>query len=218
MFASARNFAGRLGILGLHPSEDIIMIRTLIVALTAFTLTFAPAAWSANNITVIAPDANRVVLQEGNAPVRFSVSGQGNAEGHCGVWINYGDQSSPDMQTIGRPNGTFSGEFAHTFTRPGEYTITARGEPVNQTGACGGVAVTKISVVEGRGQSRDDRRGAEVICPNGWQMREGSFNRENGAFSCTPSYPAQRMECGRGLRYFEGDNVIGCQSIGNNRR
>ncbi len=195
------------------------MTRTSIVALTAFTFTFAPAAWAANNITAIAPDANRVVLKDGNATVRFRVSGQGNAEGQCGALISYGDQTSPDTQTMGRTNGIFSGEFTHSFTRPGEYTITAKGEPVNQTGACGGVAVTKISVAwEGRGQRRDDRRGAEVICPNGWQLSEGSFNRESGAFTCAPSYPAQRMDCGRGLRYFEGNNVIGCKSTGNNRR
>lgn len=195
------------------------MKRTSIVALTALAFTFAPAAWGANNITAIAPDANRVVLQDGNATVKFRVSGQGNDQGHCGVWISYGDQTSPETQTMGRTNGMFSGEFAHTFTRAGEYTITAKGEPVNQTGACGGVAVTKISVAwDGRGQRRDDRRDAAVICPKGWQMSEGSFNRQSGAYTCRPSYPAQRMECGRGLRYFEGDNVIGCESMGNNRR
>ena len=195
------------------------MTRSLLAALTVFALANSPAAWAANNITVIAPEANRVVLQNGVAAVRFRVSGQGSDQEHCGVWINYGDQTPPDTQTIGRTSGTFSGEFTHTFTRPGEYTVTAKGEPVNQTGACGGIAVTKINVaLDARGQRRDDRRGAEVICPDGWQMREGSFNRETGAFTCTPSYPAQRMECGRGLRYFEGDNLIGCRSIGKNRR
>lgn len=219
MFANARTRAGRLGIIGGHPSKDTIMIRTSLIALTAFTFTFAPATWAANNITAIAPEANRVVLQNGNATVKFRVTGQGNNEDQCGVWISYGDQTSPDTHTMGRTNGMFSGEFAHAFTRPGEYTITAKGEPVNQTGACGGVAVSKISVVrEGRGQWRDDRRGAGVNCPDGWQMSEGSFNRESGAFTCTPSYPVQRIECGRGLRYFEGNNVIGCQSMSNNRR
>jgi hypothetical protein len=174
---------------------------------------------AANNIIAIAPEANRVALQDGSVTVRFRVSGQGNDESRCGVWISYGDQAAPDAQTMGRTNGVFSGEFAHTFTRPGEYTITARGEPVNQTGACGGVAGTKVSVVsDGREQRRDDRRSTSAACPNGWQISEGSFNRESGAFTCTPSYPAQRLECGRGLRYFEGDNVIGCQSMSNNRR
>jgi len=219
MFANARTCAGRIGIIGRHSSKDTIMNRTSIAALTAFAFTFAPAAWAANNITAIAPEANQVVLQDGNATVKFRVSGQGNNEDQCGVWISYGDQTAPYTQTMGRTNGMFSGEFAHTFTRPGEYTITAKGEPVNQTGACGGVAVTKISVArDGHRQRRDDRRGAEVSCPDGWQLREGSFSRESGAFTCTPSYPAQRMECGRGLRYFEGDNVIGCQSTANNRR
>jgi hypothetical protein len=195
------------------------MIRTLIVALTALSFTFPPAAWAANNIIAIVPESNRVVLQDGNVTVRFRVSGQGNNEDHCGVWISYGDQTLPETQTMGRINGMFAGEVGHTFTRPGEYTITAKGEPVNQTGACGGVAVSKISVVwGGRGQSREDRRDAAVACPIGWQVSEGSFNRESGAFTCTPSYPAQGMECGRGLRYFEDNNVIGCQRIGNYRR
>jgi hypothetical protein len=219
MFATALTRAGRAVIIGRYPSEDSIMIRTSIVALAAFAFAFAPAAWAANNITAIAPDSNRVVLQDGSATVRFRISGQGNNESQCGVLISYGDQAAPDMQTMGRTNGMFSGDFAHTFTRPGEYTVTAKGEPVNQTGACGGVAGTKISVVrEGRGPRRDDRRGAETACPAGWQMSEGSFDRDSGAYTCTPSYPAQRMECARGLRYFEGDNVIGCQAMGNNRR
>ena len=79
-----------------------------------------------------------------------------------------------------------------------------------QTFACGGEASTVVTVVEA-GQGR--RRGATTAsCPEGWQLREGSFNRETGAFTCAPSYPAARMECAPGLRYFERDNLIGCRA------
>lgn len=191
------------------------MTRSSLVAIAAYTLAFAPAVWAANNITTVAPDATRVALVDGKATVRFTISGQGNDAGECGIYVNYGDQSAPEMRGIGRQDGMFKGEFVHTFVRPGQYKIIAKGERGRQDVACGGEAVTSIDVVEsGRGRRRD----VAASCPDGWQMREGSFNRESGAFTCVPAYPAQRMECGPGLRYFERDNTIGCQPRGGGQR
>jgi hypothetical protein len=48
-------------------------------------------------------------------------------------------------------------------------------------------------------------------------MREGSFSRQTGAFTCAPAYPAQQLDCGPGLRYFEADNQIGCRPTGRGR-
>lgn len=192
------------------------MTRSSLFAFTAFALAFAPAAWAANSITAIQPEANRVGLVDGKATVRFMVSGQGNEDGDCGIWVNYGDQDSPDTRIIGRKDGRFPREFVHTFSRAGQYTVTAKGERVKQTFGCGGEASTSITVVEAA--SRGRRRAGAASCPEGWQLSEGSFNRETGAYTCAPIYPQPRMECGPGLRYFERDNLIGCRARGGNQR
>ena len=189
------------------------MTRSSLVAFTAFALAFAPAAW-ANTITRIMPGADRIALVDGKATVKFMVSGQ-STEGDCGIWVDYGDQGSPDTRIIGRRDGMFPREFVHTFARAGQFTVTAKGERVKQTFGCGGEASTSVTVVEA---ARGRRRDAAASCPDGWQLSEGSFNRETGAFTCAPSYPRERMECAPGLRYFERDNLIGCRARGSNQR
>ncbi len=191
------------------------MSRSSLAAVAALTFAFAPAAWGANSITSIQPEANRVMLENGKATVRFMVSGQVTGEGDCGIWVSYGDQDSPDTRIIGRRDGMFPREFSHTFNHAGQFTVTARGQRVKQTFGCDGEASASIDVVEA---SRGRRRAAGAACPDGWQLREGSFDRETGAFTCVPSYPAQRMECGPGLRYFERDNLIGCRPRGRDQR
>lgn len=110
----------------------------------------------------------------------------------------------------------FPREFVHTFAQAGQFTVTAKGERVKQTFGCGGEASTRITVVEATQGRR--RAATAASCPAGWQLREGSFNRETGAFTCAASYPRERMECGPGLRYFERDNLIGCRARGRDQR
>ncbi len=191
------------------------MSRSSLAAVAALALAFAPAAWGANAITSIQPEANRVTLENGKASVRFMVSGRVTEEGDCGIWVSYGDQDSPDTRIIGRKDGVFPREFSHTFNHAGQFTVTARGQRVKQTFGCDGEASTSITVVDsGRGRGRT----AGAACPDGWEIRDGSFNRQTGAFTCEPLYPAQRMECGPGLRYFERDNLIGCRARGDGQR
>lgn len=191
------------------------MTRSSLIALATFTLALAPTAWAANAITSIVPGANRVVMQDGKATVRFTVGGQGGEANDCGIFVNYGDDDSPDTRTVGAREGMFPREFSHTYARPGQYTVTAKGARVKQTFGCAGQASTSVTVVDapvGR------RRAAANSCPDGWQLQKESFNRETGAFACVPSYPQARMDCAPGLRYFERDNLIGCRERGDNRR
>lgn len=192
------------------------MTRSSLLAFTVFTLAFAPAAWAANTITRIAPGADQVALVDGKATVRFMLSGDVTERGDCGVWVDYGDRDSPDTRVIGRNQGMFPREFVHTFTQPGQFTVTARGERVKQTLGCDGEAVTRVTVVAAA-QGRW-RAATAASCPEGWQLREGSYNRESGAFTCAPTYPREQMDCGPGLRYFERDNLIGCRARGRDQR
>ena len=189
------------------------MKRSSLFAISAFTLAFAPAAW-ADTITTIKPHASTIVLENGKATARFTVSGQGNEASDCGMWIEYGDNGSPDTRIVGRSEGYLPREFDHIFGAPGQYTVTAKGQRVKQTFGCSGAASTVVTVVDAR-QSR--QRAAAQACPEGWMLREGSYNRDTGAYTCAPAYPAQQMDCGPGLRYFESDNLIGCRSTGRGR-
>jgi hypothetical protein len=199
------------------PSKESIMKRSSLFAVTAIALAFAPAAW-ADTISTITPHADRVVMENGQANVRFRVSGQGNEATDCGMWIEYGDNGSPDTRIIGRTDGYLPREFDHVFSAPGQYTVTAKGQRVKTTFGCGGSASTVVTVVDGRqGRQRASAPPQQQYCPSGWMLREGSYNRDSGAFTCTPAYPAQQINCGPGLRYFESDNLIGCRSIGRGR-
>lgn len=177
-------------------------------ALTAFTLAFSPAAWS-TAITAITPNSAQVMLANGAATVRFTVSGQGSEAADCGMWIEYGDKGSPDTRIIGKEQGMLPRTFDHNFTTPGQYTVTAKGQRVKQTFGCDGSASTLVTVVEER-LSR--RRAAAQACPDGWQISQGSFDRQTGAFTCVAAYPAQQITCGPGLVYFEDDNSLGCRT------
>lgn len=189
------------------------MKRSSLFALTAVALAFAPAAF-ADTITTITPHANRVQLENGQATIRFVVAGQGNETTDCGIYIEYDDKGSPDTRIIGKNDGYLPRSFDHTFAAPGQYTVIARGQRVKQTFGCSGSASTVVTVLEER-HSR--RRAAADACPDGWQISQGSFDRQTGAFTCAPAYPAQRIDCGPGLRYFEGDNTLGCRTMGRGR-
>ena len=191
------------------------MNRQAILALSAIAFALAPAAW-ADSITRITPQADRIVLVNGQATMNFMVSGQ-STEGDCGIWVDYGDQGSPDTRIIGRRDGELPREFVHTFNRPGQFTVTAKGRSVKTTTGCDGAVSTVITVVEA-GRDRRRSQAVEAACPAGWEMREGSFDRTTGAFTCDAAYPQERIDCGRDLRYFERDNTIGCRPRGEGRR
>lgn len=192
-----------------------IASRVARVALLAASMAMVPAAWAANSITTIVPTVNQVTLVNGKAVARFVVSSDGGDGSDCGVWVNYGDEDSPDTRVVGRRDGPFPRTFTHTYARAGQFTVTARGERVKQTAGCGGTASTTINVVE---PQLSRRRAAAPACPDGWTVRDGSYNRQTGAFTCVPAWPAQEMDCGPGLRYFERDNTIGCRADGRRQR
>jgi len=191
------------------------MNRSAIFALTAIACALAPAAW-ATTINRITPEADRVALSGGRATVRFMVSGQ-STEGDCGIWIDYGDQGSPDTRIVGSRDGALPREFVHTFGKAGQYTVTAKGRRVKTTMGCDGEASVVVTVVDA-GESRRRGPAVEASCPAGWELREGSLDRRTGAFTCVPAYPQQRIDCGPGLRYFERDGTLGCRVRGEGRR
>jgi len=188
------------------------MTQFHLTVFATFILTFASAALPANTVTTITPRSNQVMLVNGKATVTFVVSGQGNEDSDCGIWIDYGDGDSPDTRVVGRRDGVFPREFSHTFNRAGQFSVVARGQRVKQTFGCSGSASTSVTILDAPASRR--RGSLTTACPDGWQLREGSHNRQTGAFTCVAAFPAQPIDCGRGLRYFERDNTIGCRAVG----
>ncbi len=90
--------------------------------------------------------------------------------------------------------------------------MVAKGTRVKQTFGCEGEASTTVNLIAAAG-----RREVSQACPPGWALRQGSINQSTGAFSCVAAYPEQRMDCGRGLRYFERNGEIGCRVRGRGR-
>lgn len=200
--------------MALHSSPVFtVASRIACVTLLAASVAMVPAAWAAN-ITTITPAENQVTLVNGKAVARFVVSSDGSDSSDCGVWVNYGDGDSPDTRVVGRRDGPFPRTFTHTFARAGQFAVTAKGERVKQVAGCGGTASATINVVEPQSNRRRSAAAAAAACPGGWTLREGSYNRQTGAFTCVPASPEQQMDCGPGLRYFERDNTIGCRADG----
>jgi hypothetical protein len=189
------------------------MNRSTFYALSALALAFAQPALADNRISAITPGASSAVLVDGKATMRFVVSGQGGATNDCGIWVTYGDKDSPDTRVIGKGDGLLPREFTHTFTQPGQYSVIAKGTRVKQTFGCDGEASTTFTVLA----AAAGRRVGSQACPPGWALRQGSTNQSTGAFSCVATYPEQRIDCGRGLSYFESDGQIGCRVRGRGR-
>ena len=169
----------------------------------------------ADTVTAIVPAAQSVALEsDGKATMAFTVSGAAGGADACGIWINYGDGDSPDTRIISRQEGQFPRVFEHRFNRAGQFAVTVKGERVRNIPGCTGTASTTINVVA---QVVPGRRDIAAACPAGWGLIENSYVRRTGAYSCAPLYPADRMDCGRGLRYFEEAGQIGCRARGQGR-
>ena len=163
----------------------------------------------ADTITSIVPVAQSATLgRDGRVSMSFTVSGLNEGSDSCGIWINYGDGDSPDTRIVSRQDGQFPRTFEHTFTRTGQFAVVAKGDRVKSTTGCGGNASTTINIVAAEVPRQVDTAAS---CPAGWALVQGSWVRRTGAFTCAPAYPAERLECNRGLRYFESAGTIGCR-------
>lgn len=154
------------------------------------------------------------VLEGGKAIVKFTVSGSAEDSDSCGLWVDYGDGSNPDTRIVNKSEGLFPRVFEHTFTKPGGYSVKAKGQRVKQTFGCGGDADTFVTVSPpggAKGAASPKPAAAAPACPEGWQLVANSVRQRTGEFSCSPKAPAAKIDCGPGLAYYEKGGTIGCR-------
>lgn len=185
--------------------------RTLVRVAAGAMLAAGASLSLAADITMIQPSAASVMLQGGQAVVRFDVSGRASPNDHCGYFVDYSDGAAGDSRILDNENGGFSRPHERIFSRPGTYTVRASGKNVKTTAGCNGAASVTVTVLAEAAPGRSGRRAALPVCPEGWALNEKSVNWRTGAFSCTAK-PAQELVCGDGLRYYERDGMIGCRS------
>ena len=175
------------------------------------------SAQAAGVITKIEPSATSAALDAGKAVVKFTVTGTAEDSDNCGLWVDYGDGSNPDTRIVSQKDGLFPRTFEHAFTKPGGYSVKAKGQRVKTTLGCVGdagtfVTVTAPAATPGAAKSAAAGKAAPAApsCPDGWQLVANSSNKA-GEFSCSAKPPAAKMDCGPGLAYFEKGGVIGCR-------
>lgn len=202
------------------------MRKKTFILFAAASLGFAvlPAAWGFTKITGIEPGAPSATLDGGRVNVKFTVSGEAEESDTCGIYVSYGDGLAPDTRIVSKKDGMFPRVFEHSFTRPGQYTVTVKGERVKTTFGCSGEASTTVNIVApaaaaaaAAGKAAQGAKAAKSAavaaptCPEAWELVSRSVNKSTGAFSCTPKKPAKPINCGPGLAYFAQGGVIGCR-------
>lgn len=174
------------------------------------------SAIAAAKIEKIEPAAPTATLEGGKATVKFTVTGSADSRDNCGFWIEYGDGDSPDTRILNSAEGLFPRVMEHSFGRPGTYTVKIKGQRVKTTLGCLGEASTVVNVVAPAGAKAADAKAAVAAvaapsCPDGWQVQGRSVDKKSGAFACGPKMPEKKVECGKGLSYYETAAVVGCR-------
>lgn len=194
--------------------------KWLALTLVSLAAGYIGSAQAAGVITKIEPGMTSAALDNGKAVVKFTVTGTADDSDNCGLWVDYGDCSNPDTRIVSQKEGLFPRTFEHAFTKPGGYSVKAKGQRVKTTLGCVGDASTFVTVTApaaAAGAAKTAAAGkaapaapAAPSCPDGWQLVANSSNKA-GEFSCSAKPPAAKMACGPGLAYFEKGSVIGCR-------
>lgn len=179
------------------------LIRTL--ATLGFCLLTASAV-AAEGITEI-----KVEPASAGAASKITIHGSAD-QNFCGMRVEFGDGDGDNVK-INKDEGIFPRTLIHTYKKPGSYTVTATGKKVTTHFPCLGAATATVSV-GGKGVTAPAAAAtSEASCPAGWQLVKGSAKKD-GSFACEAQKPADRMQCGSGLKYFEKGGQIGCKKAG----
>jgi hypothetical protein len=204
------------------PEENIMNASKPAAHFAALTLLLgcvvSSSAIAAAKIEKIEPAAPTATMEGGRATVKFTITGSADSRDNCGFWIEYGDGDSPDTRVLNSADGLFPRVMEHSFARPGTYTVKIKGQRVKTTLGCLGEASTVVNVVApAAAKAGDTKAGAAAVavaapsCPDGWQVQAKSVDKKSGAFACGPKMPDKKLECGKGLSYYETAAVVGCR-------
>ena len=136
---------------------------------------------------------------------------------NCGVRVNYGD-GSPEVSVRLKEAKDVPLVFAHTYAKPGTYTVKV--EPRTKLPAlkCLGddqTATVKVSAAVMAAAAPAASTGP--ACPEGWTLSKKSVVKKTGAFTCTAkantAAPATKLTCPGSLGYYENvkKGQLGCR-------
>ncbi len=158
---------------------------------------------------IISPTTVRV-----GEPVTITINGNGENP-NCGIRLQFSDAIPTESFSLDERGGTLPLILSRTFNKAGTFKIAALGRKAGPlTFGCDGDAEAVLHVVPTNARlpvaASTPAPALGAQCPSGWEMISGQRDPSNG-FTCAPLRPASRIECGRGLSYFENDGLIGCK-------
>ena len=129
----------------------------------------------------------------------------------CDLSLDFGD-GTPQAHQHFTDGGARKVVVNHVYDTPGTYTAVVRGKVLPGARACDGERHAQIEI-EGEPPvpERTTPEAMQVItgCPPGWSLVPGS--QSGHRFRCRSERLTPKIECQGGTKYFEQDDVIGCQ-------
>lgn len=162
----------------------------------------------------VSPATAKITSAQG-VEVKITVNGDEESK-FCGLRVEFGDNDGRDVK-IDSDEGLFPRTITRTYTKPGSYTIQAKGKKVTTHFSCPGEAKTTLTVEGGAAPATGKKAASGASCPDGWTLK-GKAGKD-GSFTCAPktagaAKPAAKLECGPGLAYFEKGSSLGCRKAG----
>lgn len=167
----------------------------------------ASAALHAATITsvTVSPTTARV-----GEPVTITIFGDAENP-NCGIRLQFNDVLPTEEFSLADRGGSLPLTLSRTFPKAGSIKIEALGRKAGPlTFRCQGEAATVLTVQAGGAVAATAVPAGSATCPPGWDMISGQQNPNQG-FTCAPQRPAARIECPKGLSYFENDGLLGCK-------
>lgn len=183
----------------MHP--QIIRFASLFLGLLASNSIFAATI---TGVTV-SPTTARV-----GEPVTITIFGDAENP-NCGIRLQFNDVLPTEEFSLADRGGSLPLTMSRIFPKAGTIKVEALGRKTGPlTFRCQGEATTVLNVQAGAADAASAASSGAAACPPGWEMITGQQNPSQG-FTCAPQRPATRIECPRGLSYFETDGLLGCK-------
>ncbi len=145
---------------------------------------------------------------------------------NCGLRVRWGDGAVTERRINSAAEVPF--KTAHTYAKPGDYTVVADpGKVSGSLGCVGKKASALVKVVappppppppKPAGAASAPMAAAGPSCPDGWRLDAKSVNKKTGAYTCTAKagtpVPEKRPVCPGDLSYTENSKkgMLGCKA------
>jgi hypothetical protein len=160
-------------------------------------------------------------------PVTVTATIDVTSSNFCGFIVFFGDGTSVEGVSDAKTTPPYN--FAHTYAKAGQYTLSMGGRHVQSHPNCTGtdkmatVTITEAPkpIVSAPAAPAPAAKPVVVtaanVCPENWKVVPKSFNAKSGAFSCSAkpgtALPAAKAICPGDLTYFENakKGQFGCR-------